>query len=304
MESRELRIWKKRKSLVKEYDDQYYESTDRKVLIKRLKELESENLRLEQKVWRSQYGGSIPIGLALAITGGISLLLSYVYSSLILTFIGLGLTLWGALIFYVSPSRYVPEEIVNSIPLSMIKSLDTLLACLGYKGRTIFLHPRYMKGLTQGYVFIPYDDVFKIPTPEQISEEKVFYENPKGILMTAPSQGLVDLFEKEMHVNFAAVDMVHIREHLPRILIEDLKIVDDVSIETKDGIVDLKVVGESCAKICDSITKQTHLGSHLGCPLCSAIALVFSKVSGKGVAIKESIVKNHSIETTYMILDF
>lgn len=303
MELPELRKPKNKKDLEREDDSELYESSDKETLIKKLRELRSENLRLRQRVWRLQYRGTIPMGIALASTGGISLLFSYLYSSLILTFIGLGLTLWGALIFYVSPSRYVPEEIINAIPLSMIKSLDNLVASMGYKGRTIFLHPKYLKGLTQGYVFIPYDGAFGIPKDEELAKEKLFYDEPKGIFMTAPSQGLVELFERELNVNFATVDLEYIQENLPKLLIEDLKITDELSIENNDGMIEVKMVGGSSVRMCELVGKETQLGNHLGCPLCAALALVISKVMGKPVTIKESIVRNDTIKTTYLTLD-
>ena len=272
-------------------------------LIKRVKELEQENLNLKQKLWKLKYTGTRAIAITLTCVGGASLLISYFYSSLILTFIGLGLTLWGAVIFYVTPSRQVPEHIIYAIALYMIKALDDVLASMGYKGRVIFHYVKYPKGLTQGYVFIPYDSVYAIPNDEELAKEKIFYDDPKGLFIVAPSQGLVELFEGELNVNFSSVDLGYVQENLPKLLIEDLKLVDDLSIENKDGVMQVKIVGRSCANTCDLVNKQTQLGNNLGCPLCAALALVISKVTGKPVSIKESNVKNDSIETSYLTLD-
>jgi len=268
---------------------------------KRVKELEWENLYLRHKLWKLKYRGTRAIAIILTSTGGASLLISYLYSSLILTFIGLGLTLWGAVIFYVLPSRHVPEETIGAIALYMIKTIDNLLTSLGCKGRTIFHYSKHLNGLTQGYLFIPYDNIYGIPQDQD--QEKLFHDTSKGVSIIAPSQGLVELFEKELNVNLASVDLAYVQENLPKLLIEDLRLIDDLSIENTNGTMHVKIIGRSCAHICDSINKQTQLGNYLGCPLCGALALVISKVTGKPVAIKESNVKNDSIETSYLTLD-
>ncbi|MFQ5940559.1 MAG: hypothetical protein ACE5KA_02525 [Nitrososphaerales archaeon] len=283
--------------------DQLVKLSDKETFLKKLREMELENLGLRKRVWRLQYRGTLPMGIALASAGGISLLFSYLYSSFILTFIGLGLTLWGALIFYVSPTRYVREEIVNAMPLSMIKSINDLVVGMGYKGKTIFFHPKHLDEL-KGYVFIPYDVVSRIPKDEQLAQQKIFCDDPKGIFVTAPSQGLVELFEKELNVNFATVDLTYLQENLPKLLNEDLRIIDKLSIEKNDhDMIEVKIVAGSYANMCQLVSEQTQLGHHLGCPLCSSVALLISKVSGKPVTIAESIVKNDTIKTTYLTLD-
>jgi len=286
----------------KRTSDKYLQNFDLGTLIRRASELESENQSLRERIWRLQYRGTFPLSLGFISAGSVLLFFSYMYSTMILTFVGLGLAVWGALIFYASPSRYVPEHLVNSSSLSMIKSLDSIVAGMGYRGRTIFLHPRYLKGLAQGYVFIPYEGV-RLPSDEQQAKEKLFYDEPKGIFVVAPSQGLVEIFEQELNTNFAMVDLEYIQEKLPKLLIEDLKMLDKISIESDEKMIRVEIIGESCARLCDMIGRETNLGDHLGCPICSALALIASKVSGRPVTIKDNFVTNNKIKTTYEILD-
>ncbi len=272
-------------------------------LERRVKELEPDHFDLKRKLWKLRYQGTKSIAIILICIGGASLLASYLYSSLILTFIGLGLTLWGAVIFYVLPSRHVPEKIMYAVALQMTKTLDSLLVSIGYKGGAIFYQRKYQDGLSQGYMFIPFDNVYKIPKEHEFTQEKVFYDNPKGISIVAPSQGLVELFEQELNVTFENVDLVYVKENLKRLLTEDLNLIDDLTVENSNGIIHARIVGRSCAYNCNSINEHTQLGTHLGCPLCAALAVVISKVAGKPVTIKETNVKNDSIETSYIILD-
>lgn len=269
----------------------------------RLQLLEFENLHLEKNLRKLKYRGTRAIGTVLISAGGATLIISYLSSSLVLAYIGLGLTLWGAIVFYVVPWRSTPEEITQVITPWLIRTLDVLLVSIGYRGRAIFHYKKDEERQAQGYMFIPYEDAYELPSDEELQKRYVFYDTPKGISIIAPSQGLVELFERELNVDFATVDLAFVRENLPRLLNKDLRYVDNFSIGSADNAMQVKITGRSCAYICDFVNKQTHLGNHLGCPLCAALALVYSKVTGKPVVIKESKVTNDSIETKYVTLD-
>jgi hypothetical protein len=250
---------------------------------------------------------TLTIGIALIAAGGASLVISYVLSSVVLTLAGLGLVFWGVTILYISPAKFVPENILSLLSLSTIKSIDRMLINMNYRGKTIFVHPRHLKGLAQGFVFIPYDSSFRgsLPNEEQLAEERMLYEDPKGIFMVAPSQGLVDLVEKELDVNLATVDMEYLKENLPRLLANNFRIIDSITIHDAPGSVRVDIVGDSAAKLCKAVSKETLIGNHFGCPLCSSLALMLSKVVGKPVAIQENSANEveGTIVNTYRIID-
>lgn len=269
-------------------------------MLEKRSKVQDESFDFEQKLRMLKCRGTNIISIMLMCTGGSSLVLSYLYSSLLLTFIGLGLTLWGAIIYYVLPTRHVPEKIIAPMVLHMIRTLDDVLADIGYKGRTVFYYPKHENGPAQGHIFIPYDKTHAV---QNDVEESTFHTDSEGISIVAPSQGLVELFERELRVNFADVDLYYIQENLPRLFVEDLKLVDDLLIESDKDVIRARIVGRSSAEICDSVNKLTKLGSSLGCPLCGALALVISKVTGEAVMIKENDVNNDVIETSYVTLD-
>lgn len=270
-------------------------------------ELRAENARLRQKLWHLQFMSTLTVGIALIAAGGASLVVSYVFSSVVLTLAGLGLVFWGVTILYISPSKYVPEKVLSLLSLSTIKSIDRMLINMNYRGKTIFVHPRHLKGLAQGYVFIPYDSSFRgnLPNEEQLAEERMLYEDPKGIFLVAPSQGLVELVEKELDINLATVDMEFLVENLPKLLTNNLRIIDSIAIKVLAESVRVDIVGDSAAKLCKAVSKETLIGNHFGCPLCSSIALMISKVVGKPVAIQENKANDvdSTIATTYRIID-
>ncbi|MGI0016519.1 MAG: hypothetical protein ACREBU_24115 [Nitrososphaera sp.] len=287
-------------------DSSSFQSGDKTQSVTSLKDLQTENSRLKRRLRHLQFMSTMSVGLGLIGAGGLSLVLSYFASSVILTLAGLGLVFWGVILLYISPSRYVPEKVLSGLSVSMIKSIDRLLVNMNYRGKTIFVHPRILKGLAQGYVFIPYDNVpmGNLPSDEQLAEEKVMYEDPKGIFMVAPSQGLVELIEKELDSNLTTVDMAYLRENLPKLLVNNLRLVDSVAIEEPPELIRIKITGETAARVCRTVSKETLIGDHFGCPLCSALGLIISKVTGKPVSIMESRANEieNTISTTYRTL--
>ena len=67
----------------------------------------------------------------------------------------------------------------------------------------------------------------------------------------------------------------------------------------------VKMAGEAASRTCKTITKETTIGSHFGCPLCASVGLIISKVTGKPVTIEEN--KVHEVEnvitTTYRTIE-
>jgi hypothetical protein len=229
----------------------------------------------------------VALGIALTSIGGLLLLSSYLVSSTILATIGLGIALWGLLFFYIVPSRQIPEDIFEVISLSSAKAIQRLIATMGYKGKAVFYYPRSLKGLQQGFVFISNNDVPQVPPQDQPAKEQIFYESPKGISIMAQSQGLVDLLEAKLNVNFAAIDLAYLQEKLPRLLVEDMKLVDQIIFEEDACSITVQMMGGSCTRTCQELMQDTNLEGHFCCPLCSAIALIISKMKGSPVYIKE-----------------
>ncbi|HKU49097.1 MAG TPA: hypothetical protein VJP79_04025 [Nitrososphaera sp.] len=272
-----------------------------------IRALQEENLRLKQKLWRLRLSGTLTIGLVLIGIGGASLVASYLASSVILTLAGLGLVFWGVIMLYISPQRFVPEKVVESMSISMTKSIDKLLVNMNYGGRTIFMHPKHLKGLSQGYVFIPFEakDQSALPSDEALAEERLVYDNPRGIFMVAPSQGLVKLIESEMDSNMAAADVAYLKESLPKLMVNNLRLLDSMAIEENHGFIRVSMVGEAAARVCMTVTKETKIGEHFGCPLCASLGLIISKATGKPVTIQENKVQevDSVITTTYRMLE-
>lgn len=279
-----------------------------------------ETVQVEQTKSRSQNIGSKRIltdkkmileSILLSSAGATFLLFAYLETSLIITFTGLGLLLWGILIICVSPSRRIPAELIGSFSVSMQKSINDLVRFTGHTGEAIYFHPKSLAGFGQGFVFVPhytykrgeslgskiealnklpYSSEMKIPSP---------YLDTSGIFISAPSQGLVSLLEEKLNINFATVDMTYLQQILPKLLIQELEMVDEISIEELDTNVGVSIVGHACARLCQSVTKESQPGSSMGCPICSGLALIISKVTGSPISMTSNSVHGDTINTVY-----
>src|SRR5919197_4081197 len=102
------------------------------------------NSKHNKKLWKAWRQGTTPLGLVVTSIGAGCLTISYFSSSMILTFIGLGLTLWGLLLFYISPRRSIPRKVFDVFSFSMLRSIDLIVDEL-YHGETV-LHFYHANG--------------------------------------------------------------------------------------------------------------------------------------------------------------
>jgi len=245
------------------------------------------------------------VAYALLISGIIALVTSIVYSSSILAFVGLGLTFWGALLLYIKPTKYVKTSLLDSTAISSLKTIDQIITDLNYKGKAIYLPPRYVKELKGGKVFIPSKKDLAMPPVEEIAEEKVFLKNPKGMCLTPPGLGLVNLYENELGKDFAEVDLNYLQNNLPKLFVEGLEIAEDLEINIENNTIKAKITGSINKDLCNETRELPNICSSIGCPICSSIAIALTRATGKSVIIEKTEVPEdgETIETSFRLLE-
>lgn len=227
------------------------------------------------------------IGYLLLYFGLIALVSSIIYNSSILAFIGLGLTLWGGLFLYAKPVRYVKEVIFNSTTISSLVTIDKILTELNQKGRGVHLPPKHLEQLKESIVFIPTREDVIIPPVKDVTKERVFL-NPDGVRLTAPGQGLLTLYEEKLGTNLSKIDFDYLKNSLPKLLIEDLELLEDLEIEKQHDVIHVKMKLSAYKDLCRQVRKHTSICSHFGCPLCSSIACALAKSMGKAVILEKN----------------
>jgi len=275
-------------------------------LAERAKQLQSEKeMTLSQKPQKHTRKPSEMVAYTLLLLGASALVISILYSSSILAFIGLGLTFWGALLLYIKPTKYVKASLLDSTALSSLKTIDHIITDLNYRGKAIYLPPKYPRSLKSGTVFIPSEKELVVPPAEEVAKEKVFLENPRGICLTPPGLGLVNLYEKELRKEFAKVDLRYLQNNLPKLFIEDLEIAEGLEISNEGNMIQVKITGSIYKNSCEEARKLSNVCNSLGCPLCSSIAIVLARATGKPIIIEKTqpFEDDKTIEAYYRIIE-
>lgn len=260
---------------------------------------ESESEQLLQPERKTRKLASQLVGYLLLGLGLLALAASILFTSTILAFVGLGLTFWGALIFFIQPRRYVKSDLMNATALSSLKTIDKMMVGMGYGEKGVYVPA----GKEKAVVFIPSEPFSRIPG-SSVVEGKTFLDEPHGMVIVPPGLALASLIEKKLGFALKNCGLETLIRALPKVLVEDLEVVQDVEVEIKGNRVNFKLVDSIYADFCREI-RDTSRRCGLGCPMCSALACILTVASGKPVIFEEdeqSPDEKTSI-TSYVLLD-
>lgn len=227
------------------------------------------------------------ISSILVTTGTAALILSINYTSSILAFIGLGLVFWGITFIYIRPEEHTERALLDATASPLLATLDQIMREANYRGKAVFLPPRYFLNPEANKAYIPKQKDTKLPTPEQIQkqETQLVIENPQGILLTPPGAELTKLFEKTLKTSFTRVNLQYLQQKMPKLFIEDLEIAKNFEIKTEDNKVHVKIENSTYQNLTEEVI-HLSLYRNLGCPLSSAIACALAKAIGKPIIIE------------------
>lgn len=244
------------------------------------------------------------VSLFLLASGIFALAFSVVYASSMLAFVGLGLTLWGALLLYIAPSKQVPLELLNATATPNLTNIEKIMAAYDVEEKGIYLPPKHLENGGSSIVYIPSKEDLTVPNPEELDEEKLHSENPNGLLLSPPGIALSKFFEKTLGKSFARTNLNYLQDTLPKLLVEDLEIAEHVDLRTEDNTVTVEVTNNIFTEICRETRKLPKTYKALGCPLSSAIACVLAKATGKPVIIQSNDLSadGRTIKTSYRVL--
>jgi hypothetical protein len=259
------------------------------------------NLKQNKKLWKILRQGTIRLGLVVSSIGAGCLAISYLENSMILTFIGLGLILWGLLLFYISPSRSIPRKVFDVLSFSMLRSIDAIVDQMYHEESVVHFYHANRNGLAQGYIYFVRRPNGAVRNYVQFNSQEISQNDFNGTFILSPTQGLLDLFEKELNVNLARIDFPFLQRTLPDILVEELKLVDYFLIEANDDTFIIRFSGEPSAHLCRLVNEKSKIGYRIGCPVCSVLALALSKSTGRPIRIKQTITEDDggNISTVY-----
>lgn len=245
------------------------------------------------------------IAIFVLVLGLVLLLLGIIYNSTVPALAGISLTFWGAALLYIAPraqAKQVSTELLNAIALSGMTIIEKLLFETGLSSKGVYLSPKYLKDYNSSLVFIPFKEDQTVPKPEEVDEEKPFSENPKGIFLTPPSYELSKLMEKRLETSFTRLSLDELLMKLPKLLVEDLEIAQDVDAHVQGDVVTLEITDNSLQSFCDETRKLPELHEAVGCLLSSAVACALAKSTGKPVKIESEETVQKLTRIKYLIM--
>jgi len=275
------------------------EAVKLKALVQRIQELDAEIARLNDRLWRARGRPSKLLAIVMLVIGSITLVSSAIYSAAILAFVGLGLAFWGGLLLQIRPARFVNAELVESTAQSSIIAIDRLLDGLGPIGSGIYLPG---EGLQATVVFLPLDGKVGKSGPNN-SEAQDVRADQKGVSLVPPGLSLATMLDQQIG-QIPKWAVANLAQRLTRVLVENLEVTKDFEMSVESGRVKVTLQDSIYSGLYEELRKQTRIAPNVGCPLCSAIACLLAKTTGRPVAFEgETVSENGSImQSNYKLL--
>jgi hypothetical protein len=229
---------------------------------------------------------------------------SAVYVSSFLAILGFAIIFWGTIFLYVTPSKHVPLFLFNASTEANSANVERLILELNLSEKGVYLPPKNLKNIESSLVFIPESNRTQLPAPEEINEKQIIKEKT-GALVTPPGSALTHLFEREQGFSFTKTDLKQVQKQLPKLLVEDLELAENVEIQLQDNTVTLEIIGSILEETCRQTDIQPKMHKQVGCLLSSAIACALAKAAGKPVIIQNETRKQETKTThiEYQILE-
>ncbi len=285
-----------------------------------IKHLQEENSLLQQELLKTKHAQTNKIGFAFLMIGVSAFAASILSNNTAIAFIGLGMTFWGALFMFVRPVRFVRGALLDWTVASSYATIDRILEDLNYKGQGIYVPPfpkevylpEHLKNLKEIIVYITAtnimwtaraEDKFPMPTLDEIAQARFMLKNPRGITIIPPGNGLLDIYEKELKIDFSKANLDYIQRSLPR-LISDLRLAASVEIRKSHWTIDVTIKNSIYEDLYSPKRglKSVHIA---GCPLASSLACVLTKTTGKLVTIvkDQASPESNEVKVWYRMLE-
>ncbi|MBN2260326.1 MAG: hypothetical protein JW702_07260 [Clostridiales bacterium] len=263
---------------------------------KKVEKIKNQLTGIRQK---RQMNVSKVVPMFLIFFGSLSLLISIIFVSSPLAFIGLSLIFWGALFFYIRPQGYVKKDVLFAALSSNSKMITNLMHELGFDGKPIFIPPNYPENPDSGRVYIPKQEG-KFSN-EQIMSEDATVPTANGIFLSSPGCQLVRLIENSLNVDLTKTDIPFLTENLKRTF-KDLELSENFDLQLRDEIIKIQITNSSL--INDNFAASNTFNV-LGCPLCSALACILTKTIQKPLVLEKiQVLQNgNKIDLFYRTLE-
>ena len=265
-----------------------------------IEQLENENIELKQELRSLKRKPVGTIGNLLLFIGLFLLFLAFVFNHNISAFVGIALTFWGALFFYIKPTRFIRKSVLDSTLIEPLKNTYLLLDELKYYGIPVYVSVLNEEGLQSPRIYLPKSDDHLDSPFDEVVREQTFYTNPQTLQILPPGLGLSDLIEDELQFNYSTLNIENLENKLKEAFIEVLEIAHDFKMEVSKSNIIVEIGG---TVFFDALEELYQIGTryNIGDPLSSAIACMLTKSMQSPIIIEriESNKAKKLIKITY-----
>jgi hypothetical protein len=232
--------------------------------------------------------------LVLLIIGAIALTSSTILESSALALVGLGLIFWGLIFLYIRKDEYVKKEVFELSISSTMVSLNQMIPEAGYKGKAVYLPPKYFKSPQTQKIYISIQKSSDLPTPEQLqqNESKMSFGSSLGMLLTPPGLDLFNFFEKKLETNLITADLRYLIDNFPKLFVEKLEIAKNFEMMINGDNIQVKMKNSIFKSSSKDVSGQSSGSSILFSPISSALAIAIVKVTSKPISIENEYITN------------
>ncbi len=228
--------------------------------------------------------------LLIVVLGTATLLFSTFFISSFFAILGLSLVFWGVILLYIIPSKNVFLGLLNSAVKPNSDNIERILTEYNLSNQGIYLQTENNVGLLGRFTHTNSDLVLVfVPETQKISQELIYLPKKdanRGLYITPPGQALGELFEQRVGKSFSEMSVQNLGKRLTTILTTDLKLAETVDVQTEENTITVEITKSVFEPICQETNNLPKTHKLVGCLLTSAIACIFTKVTGKGITIK------------------
>lgn len=242
------------------------------------------------------------LNLALVLLGIALALVSFFYASSFLAIVGVTLIFWGAILYYVKPTKLVPFSFVTAVSNSSTDNIDKVLSEINFVQKGYYLPPKSIQNEDVSLVFIPKNPFQPLPTNSDITNG-LFTAEKDGLLLTPPGFDLSKMIEQKFGQLFSMIDLQGLQKRLPILLVEELEIAEKVNIYVQNLLVTFEIQGSIFFDECKKTKKYSQAHAAIGCLLSSSLACILAKVTGKAVTIENEEISDKTTIIQFLLIE-
>ena len=226
------------------------------------------------------------------------IIISTVFASSFFAILGVAFLFWGAILVYVMPTKQIPITMFYAATEGTMNNIERIINEFGTSLAGIYLPPGNLKNPDSSIVVIPKKPKITLPSPSELTD-RINTNKKNAVTITPPGASLCRLFERELNVSFAKLNLNQLEVKLPKLLVERMELAEKIEIKVQRNRIILEISRSILDEICQQTDFQPKTHKQVGCLLSSAIACALAKVSGKPVTIQNEN-RNQKTKTTHI----